>query len=159
MAKLLYRLAHFANRRRGLVLGIWLLVLAVAGIGALGFAGSTTNQFTIPGTQSQHALDHLKEKLPQAAGASGRIVFAAPKGQTITTPEARQAIDAAVAQVGKTGQVAGAFSPSTTKAISPDQRIGLAQVQFSVSPSEISDQTKDAIKAAAETVTRSGIEV
>jgi RND superfamily putative drug exporter len=159
MAKLLYRLAHFANRRRGLVLGIWLLVLAVAGIGALGFAGSTTNQFSIPGTQSQHALDHLKEKLPQAAGASGRIVFAAPKGRTITAPEAQQAIDAAVAQVGRTGQVAGAFSPSVTKAISPDQRIGLAQVQFSVSPSEISDQTKDAIKAAAETVTRSGIEV
>jgi RND superfamily putative drug exporter len=159
VAKLLYRLAHFARRRRGLVLGVWLLVLAIAGAGALGLSGHTTNQFAIPGTQSQQALDHLKDKLPQSAGASGRIVFAAPQGRTITAPEVRQVIDGVMAQVGKTGQVAGAFSPSMTKAISPDQRIGLAQVQFSVSPPEVTDQTKDAIKAAAEAATKAGLEV
>jgi RND superfamily putative drug exporter len=159
VAKLLYRLAHFARRRRGLVLGVWLLVLAIAGAGALGLSGHTTNQFAIPGTQSQQALDHLKDKLPQSAGASGRIVFAAPQGRTITAPEVRQVIDGVMAQVGKTGQVAGAFSPSMTKAISPDQRIGLAQVQFSVSPPEVTDQTKDAIKAAAEEATKAGLEV
>jgi RND superfamily putative drug exporter len=159
VAKLLYRLAHFARRRRGLVLGVWLLVLAIAGAGALGLSGHTTNQFAIPGTQSQQALDHLKDKLPQSAGASGRIVFAAPQGRTITAPEVRQMIDGVMAQVGKTGQVAGAFSPSMTKAISPDQRIGLAQVQFSVSPPEVTDQTKDAIKAAAEEATKAGLEV
>jgi RND superfamily putative drug exporter len=159
VAKLLYRLAHLARRRRGLVLGIWLLVLAIAGVGAVGFAGKTTNQFSIPGTQSQQALDHLREKLPQAAGASGRIVFAAPQGRTITAPEAQQAIEGVMAQVGKTGQVAGAFSPFTTKAISPDQRIGLAQVQFSVSPPELTDQTKNAIKAATDAATKAGLEV
>jgi putative drug exporter of the RND superfamily len=160
VAKLLYRLAHLARRRRGLVLGIWLLVLAVTGIGVIGFAGSTTNQFSIPDTQSQQALDHLKDKLPKAAGASGRIVFAAPAGKTITAPEAQQAIDDVIAQVGKTSQVAAAYSPAATKAISPDQRIGLAQVQFSVSPSELTDQTKDTIKAAAGTAaTKAGLEV
>ncbi len=159
MAKLLYRLAHFARRRRGLVLGVWLLVLAIAGVGAVGLSGSTTNQFAIPGTASQQALDHLRDKLPQAAGASGRIVFAAPQGKTITDPQTQQLIDGVMAQVGKTSQVAGAFSPSVTKAISPDQRIGLAQVQFSVSPPEVTDQTKDAIKAAVGQASNAGLEV
>lgn len=160
MAKLLYRVAHFARRRRGLVLGIWLLVLAIAGVGAIGLAGKTSNQFSIPGTQSQQVLDQLKDKLPQAAGASGRIVFAAPQGKTITSPEAQQAIQAVVDQIAKTPQVAGAFSPAMTKAISqPDQRIGLAQVQFSVPAPELTDQTKDAIKAATETATKAGLEV
>ncbi|CAM3714289.1 MMPL family transporter [Kibdelosporangium persicum] len=157
MAKLLYRLAHAARRRRGTVLGIWLLVLAVAGIGALGFAGQTTNQFSIPGTESQQALDHLKDKLPQAAGASGRIVFAAPQGSTLA--ESQQAIDGVMAQVGRTGQVSGAFSPFVTKAISQDGRIGLAQVQFSVSPPEVKEETKTAIKDAVRSVSDSGIEV
>nr|WP_042198724.1 MMPL family transporter [Kibdelosporangium sp. MJ126-NF4]CEL23512.1 putative drug exporters of the RND superfamily [Kibdelosporangium sp. MJ126-NF4]CTQ89126.1 putative drug exporters of the RND superfamily [Kibdelosporangium sp. MJ126-NF4] len=158
MAKLLYRLAHAARRRRGLVLGIWLLVLAIAGIGALGFAGQTTNQFSIPGTESQRALDHLKDKLPQAAGASGRIVFAAPPGRTLD--ESKQAIDAAITQVGKTDQVSGAFSPFVTKAIGDGGRIGLAQVQFSVSPPEVKEETKAAIKSAVDAVgTSTGLEV
>jgi RND superfamily putative drug exporter len=159
VAKLLYRLAHAAVRRRGLVLGTWLLVLVLAGVGAIALSGSTTNQFSIPGTQSQQTLDHLRDKLPQAAGASGRIVFAAPDGRTITTPEARQAIESALAEAGRTSQVSGAFSPFVTQAISPDQRIGLAQVQFSVSPPEVGKSTKDTIKAAAEQVAKSGIEV
>ncbi|MEV4317326.1 MMPL family transporter [Actinocrispum sp. NPDC049592] len=159
MAKLLYRLAHFARRRRGLVLGVWLLILAIAAGGAIGLSGSTTNQFSIPGTASQQALDHLRDKLPQAAGASGRIVFAAPQGKTITDPQTQALIDGVMAQVGKTSQVAGAFSPSVTKAISPDQRIGLAQVQFSVSPPEVTDQTKDAIKAAVGQAGNAGLEV
>ncbi|MCE7011382.1 MMPL family transporter [Kibdelosporangium philippinense] len=156
MAKLLYRLAHAARRRRGLVLGIWLLVLAVAGVGALGFAGQTTNQFSIPGVESQQALDHLKEKLPQAAGASGRIVFAAPQGRTLA--QEQPVIDGVIAQIGKTEQVAGAFSPFVTQAISQDGRIGLAQVQFSVSPPEVKESTKDAIKNAVQAASNSGIE-
>ncbi|TCO55175.1 MMPL family transporter [Actinocrispum wychmicini] len=160
MAKLLYRVAHFARRRRGLVLGVWLLILAVAGAGAIGLSGSTSNQFTIPGTQSQEVLDQLKANLPEAAGASGRIVFAAPKGRTITSPDAQHAIQAVVDQVGRINQVAGAFGPATTKMISqPDQRIGLAQVQFSVPAPELTDQTKTAIKAATETATKAGLEV
>jgi RND superfamily putative drug exporter len=157
VAKLLYRLAHAVRRRRGLVLGVWLLVLLIAGFSALGLSGQTTNQFSIPGTQSQQALDHLRDKLPQAAGASGRIVFAAPQGKTLA--ESQPLIDGVMAQIGKTEQVAGAFSPFVTKALSPDQRIGLAQVQFSVSPPEVKESTKDAIKEAVQTAESSGLEV
>jgi RND superfamily putative drug exporter len=157
VAKLLYRLAHAARRRRGLVLGVWLLVLLIAGFSALGLSGQTTNQFAIPGTQSQQALDHLRDKLPQAAGASGRIVFAAPQGKTLA--ESQPLIDGVMAQIGKTEQVAGAFSPFVTKAVSPDQRIGLAQVQFSVSPPEVKESTKDAIKQAVRTAENAGLEV
>jgi RND superfamily putative drug exporter len=157
VAKLLYRLAHAARRRRGLVLGVWLLVLLIAGFSALGLSGQTTNQFAIPGTQSQQALDHLRDKLPQAAGASGRIVFAAPQGRTLA--ESQPLIDGVMAQIGKTEQVAGAFSPFVTQAVSPDQRIGLAQVQFSVSPPEVKESTKDAIKQAVKTAENAGLEV
>ena len=66
MANLLYRLGHFSFRRRGLVAAIWELLLAALAIGALSLGGRTTEAFSIPGTESQRALDDLRTDLPAA---------------------------------------------------------------------------------------------
>ena len=66
MANLLYRLGRFSYRRRRLVAAVWALFLALLGVGALTLAGKTANTFSIPGTESQRALDAL-----QAGAARG----------------------------------------------------------------------------------------
>ncbi|MFC7713799.1 hypothetical protein [Nonomuraea recticatena] len=80
MASVLYRLGRFSFRRRGRVLAVWLLALALLGGAAAAFMGPTSDNFTMPGTESQRALDSLREKFPQAGGATGTIVMAAPEG-------------------------------------------------------------------------------
>src|SRR5262249_14720406 len=49
--------------------------------------GKTDDKFSVPGTESQRADDLLHRKFPGAGGASARVVFAAPPGETLTDPE------------------------------------------------------------------------
>ncbi|TCP47969.1 RND superfamily putative drug exporter [Tamaricihabitans halophyticus] len=158
MATLLYRLADAARRKRGLVVTVWVLVLAIAGGAAAAFTGQTSNQFAIPGTESQETLDRLEEQMPEAAGASGRVVFGAPEGEQLSA-EARGAISAAVQEVSQADQVVAAVDPFQFGTVSPDQRIAMAQVQFSVPMEGVSDQAKDQITSAVDQVEQVGVEV
>ncbi|WP_024796248.1 MMPL family transporter [Tomitella biformata] len=103
MATYLYRLGKFAYRKKFAVLGAWLLLLVLAGVGALTLAGPSVNSFSIPGTQGQQAQDLIAERFPAQAGGdpmsslSARYVFAAPEGQTLDTPENQAAMDKVLA--------------------------------------------------------------
>ena len=89
MANLLQRLGRASFRRRRLVLTAWVGLLVAVGATAGLAGGSFTSDFSIPGTESQKANDLLAQRLPASEGATGRIVFAAPKGQRLAS-EARQ---------------------------------------------------------------------
>ena len=79
MATVLYRLGRFAFHRRWLVIGAWVAVLGIVGIGASQLSGPTSETFSIPGTQSQQALDLLKERAGATAdSATARVVVQAP---------------------------------------------------------------------------------
>ena len=83
MATFLYRLGRAPTARRRTVLLSWVLLLAVLGGIAAGFAKGTTTTLTIPGVESIKAADLLQERFPAsgAGGAAARIVFAAPAGR------------------------------------------------------------------------------
>jgi RND superfamily putative drug exporter len=51
VATLLYELGRLSYRRRRLTLAVWLVVLALAGVGAATLSGPTTGAFAIPGTE------------------------------------------------------------------------------------------------------------
>ena len=59
MSSLLYALGRWSYRSRKLVLVLWIAVLALAGGSAALFNQGTDNAFSIPGTESQEALDTL----------------------------------------------------------------------------------------------------
>ena len=86
MATYLYRLGRFAFRRRRLVVLVWLGLLAAGIAGAATLSGPTANGFSIPGTESQRAVDLLQDRFPQADAdsATARIVFQAPAGQKLS---------------------------------------------------------------------------
>jgi RND superfamily putative drug exporter len=158
MANLLYRLGRFSYQRRRLVAAVWALLLVVLGVGALTLGGSTTSTFSIPGTESQQALDALQKEIPAAAGASANVVVKAPAGQNLNTPGIRAEVEATVAAAAKVPEVAGAISPYTTKAISQDGSTGLIGVQFTKSADALSTAAKDGFDQLGKT-TPAGLKV
>jgi len=50
----------------------WLLVLVAVVASASAFSGKTSNEFSVPGTESQVAQDLLQEKFPEAGGGTAR---------------------------------------------------------------------------------------
>ncbi|WP_413250442.1 MMPL family transporter [Sinomonas flava] len=93
MATLLYRLGRFAYDRRWLVLGVWLVIVAAVGGSAAAFHGQMTNNFQIPGTETQRMLDKLKAELPSASGGSATVVFESPDAP-FTDAQKKQLSDA-----------------------------------------------------------------
>jgi len=132
VATLLQRLATLAFRRRRAFLATWLLII-VAAVGSYAALGSAINSdFTIPGSSSQNALDHLKKTLPPAAGTSAQIVFESPAGTKITDAKYRAAVEATLDQAKRAPQVAAVVDPFTSKAVSADGRTALAGISYTV---------------------------
>src|SRR5262245_18548681 len=101
MATYLYRLGGwpFENRRK--VLLAWLLLLGAVGFCALTFSGHTSEEFDVPGTESQKAQQLLEHKFPESSGVYARVVYDAPAGEKLTAPENRTAIMASVTMARK----------------------------------------------------------
>ena len=159
MASHLYALGAWSFRRRRVVIVAWLLALLTVGVLSHVFAQPPSTQFTIPGTQSQEAIDLLNQKFPAAAGASARIVFAAPAGQRLTEPRIQAAIDATLARAKAAGQVEAVANPFTLGTVSKDGSIAYADAIYSVPVANISDHSKAALEQSAEPARAAGITV
>ncbi len=114
MALLLYRLGKFSYRHRWLVVSLWLAVLVAVGGSAAAFHGTMSNNFQIPGTETQQMLDKLKKDLPASSGGSAGIVFEA--GDAGFNQAGKDAIASALAQLEKLPDVQSTVNPFTTQA-------------------------------------------
>ncbi|MGN9908279.1 MMPL family transporter [Phytohabitans sp. LJ34] len=161
MATYLYRLARFSYRRRKLVLVLWLAVLAAFGVGALTLSGPTSSAFTVPGTESQKAIDLLGERFPQAGagGATARVVFAAPSGETLADPANKTAIEQTVAALKVAPQVGGVSDPYQAGGVNPAGTVAYSQVTYAVQGLDVTDASRDALTAAAEPARAAGLTV
>jgi RND superfamily putative drug exporter len=159
MASHLYTWGRWAVRRRGRVIAVWLLLLAVVGGLGITLHGTPSTQFTVPGIESQRAQELLKDKFPQAAGGTARVVFAAPEGSTLTEPKARTAIGASLKKAAGISGVLRVTDPVQARTIAPDQRIGYADVQFRDEASEVPQASKDALSDAMAEARAAGLEV
>ena len=83
----LERWARFTHRRRGTVIGVWVVVLAALVVGMMRFGGEFSSDFSLPGSESQRGLDLLEERFPARAGAEADLLFKDERG--ITSPEVR----------------------------------------------------------------------
>ncbi|PJE94390.1 hypothetical protein CUT44_29560 [Streptomyces carminius] len=144
MATLLYRLGRFSFRRRRHVAAAWLLLLALLGGAAAAFMGTTTDKFSMPGTESQQALDSLKREFPQASGVTGTIVIAAPEGEELTPAK----VAPVVAEAADIPGVVAAVDPFQARSVSQDGRYALVQVQFGSPAEDITDAQREAYEEA-----------
>jgi RND superfamily putative drug exporter len=161
MAPLLARLARAAFRRRRLVLALWLLVTvaAISCMAALGGAGKINQTFTVPGSQSQQALDRMKQEFPAASGTSAQLVFTVPAGADVTGPPAQRAIASVIAAAEKAPQVAGVVPPQVSGAVSPRHTAAIAQVEYRVAGSDLPTSALDALRSAVQDAPHAGVSV
>ncbi|WP_116202244.1 MMPL family transporter [Amycolatopsis circi] len=161
MAPFLYRLGRLSFRRRALVAAVWALVLMALGAGALTLSGKLSDSVTIPGTESQQAIDRLAEHFPQAAagGGTARVAIAAPDGQKITDPAGQAAVEGVVGKLKSAPKVASVVDPFQAKSISPDGRVALAQVSYQVKGFELGDADREALLATGNHAKQLGYQV
>ncbi|AGL18834.1 MMPL family transporter [Actinoplanes sp. N902-109] len=159
MATLLHRLGRASFRHRRLVVVLWLVLLAALGGAALAFKGTSSSDFTMPGTESQRAIDALAHEFPEASGATGTIVVRAPQGAKLTDPQLTAAVQGLVKEAGALPGVVGAVDPFAAKALSPDIRYALVQVQFQQPADEITPTQRDAYEHSGAAAERAGLTV
>ena len=89
MSELLARLARTLTHhwKRGLVGAIVVIVLLGAAAGA---GGEAADDFSIPGTESQQAIDLFKAHSPAFAGADSTLVFTVEDGEITDSGPARR---------------------------------------------------------------------
>jgi RND superfamily putative drug exporter len=159
MATLLYRLGRASFRRRKLVIVLWLVLLAALGGAALAFKGPTSSDFTMPGTESQRAIDALQREFPEASGATGTIVVAAPAGGTLADPAFKPAVQGLTKEASALPGVVGAVDPFASQALSRDGRYGLIQVQFAERADAVTEQQRAAYEDSGAAAQAAGLRV
>ncbi|MEU4240221.1 MMPL family transporter [Actinoplanes sp. NPDC026619] len=160
MATLLYRLGRFSFRRRRTMGLLWVVVLALFGVGAATLSGPTSDAFSIPGTESSRALTVLAEKFGSGSdGASAKVVFAVDGDTKLTGAAQKAAIEKAVAAIRSAPQVTAVADPFTAKTISADAQTAYATVSYSVDATAVTDAARTGLLAAGRTAESAGIQV
>jgi RND superfamily putative drug exporter len=132
------RLTRWTMAHRRLVAVGW-VVVAIAILAISSSVGTRkANNFSLPNTGSQRALDLLTSHFPAQAGDSDQIVFHARAG-TLRDPAIHGAVTAAVDRVSKLPHVTAVASPYSagSRAISPSGTIGFATVTFDKRANEL----------------------
>lgn len=159
MSRYLFALGQVVARRRWWVLAIWIVLLGAAIAFAAGTGGKTNDNFTVPGTESQDAVSLLQQRMPAFSGAQMQVVFATPGMAEVTDPQVTGEIEQVMAGLKGLPQVAAVVDPFQAKAVSPDQRVALGSVQFSVSAGEVEEHTLDEVNRVADPARDAGLDV
>ncbi|WP_051023431.1 MMPL family transporter [Nocardia pneumoniae] len=146
MNRLTRRIGDLSARRPWHTIAAWVaavaIVLALAGTAG----GPFIDDFIAPGSQSAQAMELLEQRFPEAADGSAMAVFAAPPGERLDGY--RSAVDAAVVRVADVEHVAALADPFATGTISPDGRIGFAEITFDLPSTDLGPEVLDALFAA-----------
>ena len=154
------------------VVGAWVAI--TLGLIALvaAFGGGLRDEFEIPGSDTQRATDLIESEFASEQGGVLNLVFAAPPGQRLDTPERKAAIRSAIASLktpefAATEDRAGIESvgdPFKDDTISDDGRIAYTEAQFDrvifdkdrEAVLAVEDQVREAVAAAAITAEFNG---
>ena len=155
---LVARVAQRAARHPRRVIIGWILLLIAALAISSALVPKYANNFSLPGTESQRALDLLQRDFPAQAGDSDQIVFGAHEG-TVNDPAVRARIEPMLAKVETLPHVTGVVSPYSTKGahqISPDGKVAFATVTFDERANVLPPAATDRVISAAKDVAHAG---
>ncbi|MCW3067254.1 MAG: hypothetical protein JWN32_4426 [Solirubrobacterales bacterium] len=151
MAAPLYWLGRRCIRWRYAVLGAWILLVAVLVLLARHVGSETSDNLTLPGSDSQNAAELLTKRFPAQANGTNPVVMKAPKGKKLTDEKYSDAIGATVTSLKKVPEVGGAISPlskSGSSFLTKGASIGYISLSLKASPSQLTvDQAHDVIDA------------
>jgi putative drug exporter of the RND superfamily len=135
----------------------WLGIIAALIVLVATVGGSLKDEFDIPGSDTQKATDLIESEFAEEQGGVLNLVFAAPPGERLDTPERKAAIEDAVAalrtdEFKPTEDEAGITEvgdPFDENTFSDDGRIAYAEAQFD---RVIFDTDREAVLAVQDSV-------
>ena len=127
---MLERLARWSYRRRWVMLGLWVAALIGFPVLSSNFGGDYSQNFSLPGADSQKAYDLLEERFPEQAGETADIVFKAESG--VTDPAVIATMEPLFEELRGVDHVIALDSPYAEGAqqISQDGTIAFAKLHF-----------------------------
>ena len=153
MSTLLSSLGRWSFRHPWRVLVSWLIVLGIAGAGALVLGQGTDNTFSIPGTESQAGLEQLSRSFPQVSGTNAQFIVVAADGEHVTDDDYREHIEDAVDELADLDGVLAVTSPydeMVTGMVNEDETAAIVRLQFDGQSTDVSTETKDALSAVVD---------
>jgi len=155
----LYAIGRFCSRHHWPVIGAW-VVLAIALVAIGQASGSKTSEnLTLPGTDSTTATELLEDNLPEQAYGSNPLTLEAPTGKKLTEAKYAAAIGETVKRLEALPNVNSAVSPLAegSQTLSKDLRIGYIPVVLGVGPGEIDEAEAEKILDAAQPARATGL--
>jgi RND superfamily putative drug exporter len=141
------------------MVGIWVVALVGANFVASAAGGEYSQDFSLPGAESQEAYDLLKEKFPEFAGETADIVFRAEGG--VTDPDVQADMEALFVELEGVDHVIGIDSPYVEggeRQISPEGDIAFATVRFeSLDGESVPIEVGEEILSLADDAEREGL--
>ena len=99
--------------------------------------GALVNDYTIPGTESQHGIDTLDERFPQASGTTGQLVFESTSGPITDHQAPIEDQIKAIEKVKHVSSVDDPFASGAVGTISTDKKFAQSQIQFDTSVTDL----------------------
>jgi RND superfamily putative drug exporter len=151
-------LARLCFRHRWIVLALWIVLFLGINVTASSLGSAYSNSFSLPGTNSTHALALLQSGFQSKAGDVDQVVFQATSG---TIASHQQQIDSVVAKISKLPDVANVVSPFTggTFQISKDGTIAYAVVYFAKTANKLTNAHIKAVETVGATARSSSLNV
>lgn len=143
MSTMLYALGRWCFRMRRRVVLVWLGVLVLLG-GLAGLLHTGFNEeFEIPGTPSQVALDQLYMTFPEVAGTRATMVIVPPEGTAVDSPEFRSLVENELDRLDDleiVDTVASPYDDLIDGLINDDRSAALVNLTLTVDPVEVTDE-------------------
>ncbi|MGY0069925.1 MMPL family transporter [Streptomyces sp. QTS137] len=154
-------LARWCVRRRLITVLLWLLALGGVAAGAFATQNAYSNDYEVPGTESGHATELLREGFPALSGDSDTVVWHTPSG-SVRDSDVEQSMTRTLdrmADLPGIAAVAGPYGADGTGGISADGRTAYATVTYDDPAKDIDEGEAAAVLDAAGAARADGLQV
>jgi RND superfamily putative drug exporter len=157
MSHLLYKLGNFSGRHPWRVISAWLVIAGAVFMLNGSIGGAPDESFSLPGAESQRAVDAIQDRFPQETLYSSNVVLHSEDG--LTSPETEHAVEQAVTALEDGPHVIAVSSPYDPRGptVSKDGQTAFATVGFDIEKIEKSDF--EAAEKAVQDLRDAGIQV
>ncbi|HEY1689138.1 MAG TPA: MMPL family transporter [Solirubrobacteraceae bacterium] len=154
-------LARWCTTHRRRVAAIWIVAAIAVSVIAQGVGRNYANNFSLPGTESQQALNLLLKRFQSQSGDLDQIVWQV-KGGSVKTAEVKEAIEPLLAEVSHMPHVVEVVSPYSSAGkgqISKDGSTAFASVSYAKRANLLPATTGKRVLNAIEGVHAKGLKI
>ncbi len=154
------RCGNWCTTHRKTVILAWIAALIVVGFAASSAGSAFSENFKLPSSDSQRALDLLEKRFPAQSGETATIVYRAPSG--VESPAVKREMSAAFAAIEGVPHVSGVSSPYESGGaggISASGEIAYATVQFDELGDKIGKENVERVMDIAQGAAGPGLQV